>query len=164
MKSLPKKNLGADLPLSAGLPLFLDLCIIPVAAFLGVVRVVVDHDDHSWLQLMPLVDCTSPWTNVLAKQLNDSILWVAVKHHKSLNVRSEQHNIQCAFCRLYDKQLLHLFMPLGYYQKEALTFINAILFTKKTCQQGSTKLQQLCGIIFLIDELIIFCNWCNFSH
>lgn len=83
MNSLPKKNLGTDLPLSAGLPLLLDLRIIPVTTFLGVVWVVVDHDDHSWFQLMPLVDCTSPWTHVLAKQLNDAVFWIAVKQHKS---------------------------------------------------------------------------------
>lgn len=27
---------------------------------------------------MPLVDCTGPGTHILAKQLNDSIFWVAV--------------------------------------------------------------------------------------
>lgn len=130
MKSLPKKNLGTDLPLSAGLPLFLDLCIIPVAAFLGVVWVVVDHDDHSWLQLMPLVDCTSPWTHVLAEKLNDSILWVAVKQHKSLE--REKWTTQYPMCILQCvwQRSLHLFVPLGYSPTEAHIFTHSILFTR----------------------------------
>lgn len=78
IKTIPKKNLGIDFPHSAGLPPFLDLCVIPVPTLLGVIWIVVDHDDHSGLQLVPLVYCTSPGTNILAKQLDHSILWVAV--------------------------------------------------------------------------------------
>lgn len=78
LKLLPKDNLGIDLSQGACLPLPLDFCVIPVAAFLGVVWVVVDHYDHSWLQLVPLVHRTGPWTNILVQQLNHPILWVAV--------------------------------------------------------------------------------------
>ncbi len=76
-KPLPKDNLGVDLSQSARLPLPLDLSIVPVATLLGVVWVVVDHNNHSWLQLVPLVHCTGPWTNILYQQLNHTILWVA---------------------------------------------------------------------------------------
>lgn len=77
--ALPKDNLSIDLSLGARLPLPLDLSIIPVATFLGLIWVVVKHDNHSWLQLVPLVHSTSTWPNVLCKQLNHTILCIAVK-------------------------------------------------------------------------------------
>lgn len=77
--ALPKDNLSIDLSLGAGLPLPLDLSIIPVATFLGLIGVVVKHDNHSWLQLVPLVHRTSTWPNILCQQLNHTILRIAVK-------------------------------------------------------------------------------------
>lgn len=74
----PKDNLGIDLPLSARLPLPLDLSVIPVAALLGVIWVVIEHDNHSWFQLVPLVHRTGPWTNIFVQQLNHPVFWVAV--------------------------------------------------------------------------------------
>lgn len=76
--SLPKDNLGVDLSHSTSLPLPLDLSVIPVATFLGIIRVVVDHNNHPRLQLVPLVHGAGPRTYILGQQLNYSIFWVAV--------------------------------------------------------------------------------------
>lgn len=76
-QSLPEDNLGVDLSCGARLPLPLDLGVVPESPLLGVVWVVVDHNDHSGLQLVPLVYRTGPRANILSQQLNDTVLWVA---------------------------------------------------------------------------------------
>lgn len=75
---LPEDNLRVNLTLGTTLSFPLDLSIIPIATLLGVIWVVVYHDDHTRLQLVPLVHSTGPWTYILDQQLNHSILWVTV--------------------------------------------------------------------------------------
>ena len=87
---LPKNYLGIDFSKGARLPLPLDLSIIPVATLLGVVWVVVDHNNHSWLELVPLVHSAGPRTNILGQQLNLPILWVAA----TVNVTAYQFAAQ----------------------------------------------------------------------
>lgn len=84
-KNLPEDNLGIDFSQRTRLPLSLDLCVVPVAALLRVIWVVVDHHDHSRLQLVPLVHRTGPRANILGQQLYHPILWVTGR----VNVESD---------------------------------------------------------------------------
>lgn len=60
----PEPDIGVQLPHRSGLTLPHDLCIIPEAPVLRVVRVVVDHDLLAHLQLLPLEDVSSTGTDV----------------------------------------------------------------------------------------------------
>lgn len=77
-RALPKEYLGVNLSYGARFPSLLDLRIVPVATLLWIIWVVVDHNDHTRLQLVPLVHSTGPRTNIPSQQLNHSVLWVAV--------------------------------------------------------------------------------------
>lgn len=73
----PDPDVGVQLPRRPGLPLAQDLRVVPEAAVLGAVGIVVEHDHLAHLQLMPLKDLSGPSPDVPRAQLDHSILGIA---------------------------------------------------------------------------------------
>lgn len=113
-KFLPEDNLCIDFSHSARLPLLLDHGIIPVTPLFGVVWVVVYHDDHFWLQLVPLIHRSGARANILTEQLNDSILWVAVMAKKIPYQFTGLHTYEMLYFYFSRSILVFKNMPLPY--------------------------------------------------
>lgn len=84
----PKNNLCVNLSQGACLSFPLDLSIIPVASLLGIIWVVVKHNNHTRLQLVPLVHSPGPRANILSQKRDHAVLWITVM--ENINLSSSQ--------------------------------------------------------------------------